>query len=77
MFRRKYFERRQEHNARYPDDLKKIREYLNSIGTLETSEAELEKLYSEFSEDCYSAGWLGLHEETLEHFADWLENYKG
>lgn len=77
MLRRKYFVRHKEYKARYPEDLKKIRAHLESIGSLDTTDAELESLYSKFSSERYCAGWSVLRFEflndILEEFADWLE----
>lgn len=74
MLVRRYFVRADsKHAVSYPEDIKKIREHLTTIGTLDATDTELDTLYSTFSEDCFSAGWLTVSEDILERFAEWLE----
>lgn len=87
----KYFTRNttEEKYIRYPEDVKKIREYLEGIGTLNCTDRELSDLYDDFSDSVYSAGWMNIDATTicynleienyvevsiLEQFADWLED---
>ena len=57
---------------RYPEDMKIIMKYLEAHGTLKIMSSTVESLYSEFSEEKYSAGWIRPDVEILERFADWL-----
>jgi hypothetical protein len=61
------------YNFDYPADMEKILQYLNTHGKLQVSDATVERLYRDFS-DTRCAGWLGPDEDTLEAFADWLED---
>lgn len=57
---------------KYPEDMKKILEYLQAFGQLNIQPATVEDYYFEFSEEKYSAGWIGVNLLTLEEFAEWL-----
>lgn len=56
----------------YPEDMQHILSYLESRGTLNVSVLELEKLYRDFSEECYCAGWMMIDDEVLLAFMRWL-----
>lgn len=62
-------------NFTYPDEMKRILDYLDEHGTLFVSGATVEKLYYEFSEDRYCASWLCVDDHVLAEFADWLNKY--
>lgn len=62
-------------NFTYPDEMKRILDYLDKHGTLFVSGATVEKLYYEFSEDRYCASWLCVDDRVLAEFADWLNKY--
>ena len=86
----KYFTRHttEKKYIRYPEDVKKIREYLEGIGTLNCTDMELSDLYYEFSDSILPGGWIDIDTTTLcydlnrecvqvsilEQFADWLED---
>lgn len=55
----------------YPEDMEKILKYLNENGKLYVSPKTIENYYYDFSWT-YAAGWLGVNEEILEEFADYL-----
>ena len=58
----------------YPEDMKKIIEYLESIGRIYITYKELEGYYYKYSESlCCS--WRIVDEDSLEEFADYLEKY--
>lgn len=57
----------------YPDDMAKIMNYLNERGRVLVSAKTIESLYEDFSERA-CAGWLCVHDETLEEFEEWLTN---
>ena len=59
----------------YPEDMQKILNYLNENGTVYVSGEAIEKLYRQFSDDMYCAGWMGVSEERIEEFANWLEDH--
>ena len=69
------YERNPDFGFDYPEDMKLILNYLNEHGTILTSELTIERLYREFSDLKYCAGWMGVNEQMLEEFEDWLENY--
>lgn len=65
----------EKHSSRdfdYPDDMKRILDYLNEHGTLLVKPLTIEKLYYEFSRD-HCACWLYVDDDVLEEFADWLD----
>ena len=59
--------------SEYPEDLKKIRDYLEGIGELKCSDRKLDMLWRDFSDECYCASFLSPDNDTLERFANWLE----
>lgn len=56
----------------YPCQMEKILGYLSKHGTLIVPGTVVEKLYRDFSDECFAAGWMDITEEILESFADWL-----
>lgn len=58
----------------YPEDVKKIREYLEEIGTLEATDVEIDDYWGLYSDEKFCAGWMGVNEDLLDMFADWLES---
>lgn len=60
----------------YPDEMQKILSYLHSNGMLFISEEQVERLYRDFSEEKYVAGWMTVNKYILESFADWLSEYE-
>ena len=58
--------------------MKRILDYLSEHGTLHVSGSTVEEMYSNFSEDRYCAGWMGVVGSAgvdftlLEEFSDWL-----
>lgn len=57
----------------YPEDVKKIMDYLEKHGEIHVSVDTIVNLYYTFSDDEYCAGWIGVDEDTLRHFAEWLD----
>lgn len=47
------FKRKQEEDycIQYPEDVKKIREYLEKIGTLEATDAEIDDYWGQYSDE--------------------------
>ena len=72
----KAFERKKVFSFRYPDEMEKILNYLNTVGKIFVSPKKIEELYEDFSEEKYCASWMGVNDELLEQFADWLEDYE-
>lgn len=70
------FKRKQKEDycIQYPEDVKKIREYLEKIGELEATDAEIDNYWSLYSEERFCAGWMDVNEDLLDMFADWLES---
>ncbi len=65
----------EKHNSKdfdYPDDMKRILDYLNEHGTLLVKPLTVEKLYHDFSKDRYAV-WLYVDDDVLEEFANWLD----
>ena len=56
----------------YPEEMEKILDYLNKWGNLQISGKEVERLYREYSEEVWSAGWIEVHDHILPDFAEWL-----
>lgn len=56
----------------YPEDMAKIMDYLQHRGKLNVQPKTVENYYFDFSEEKYSAGWIGVNLLTLEEFAEWL-----
>ena len=67
------FEKHASQDFDYPDDMKRILDYLNEHGTLLVKPLTIEKLYYDFSEDRYYANWMSVNDNVLEEFADWLD----
>ena len=53
-------------------DMEMILNYLNANGKLNIAPERVEALYEAYSEDVWCAGWMGVSEEILESFANWL-----
>lgn len=53
-------------------DMEMILNYLNVNGKLNITPERVEELYEAYSEDVWCAGWMGVSEEILESFANWL-----
>lgn len=62
-------------NVLYPEDVRRIRQYLNNVGDLTATDEEIDWAWSMFSEDLYFAGWMKVDDRLLEEFADWLEDW--
>lgn len=60
----------------HTEDIKKIRDYLESVGELKCTDRQLFILWDKFS-DTWDASWLSVDIETLEPFAEWLSDYNG
>ena len=68
------FERFNYNRFDYPEDMKKIIEYLESIGRIYITYKELEDYYYKYSHSvCCS--WRIVDKDSLEEFADYLEKY--
>ena len=72
-FKRK---QKEDYYIQYPEDVKKIREYLEKIGTLEATDVEIDDYWGLYSEDMFCAVWMGVNEDLLGKFADWLESHQ-
>lgn len=70
----KVFTRNKEYHFQYPEDMKVIMDYLNSIGEVHVDPDVIEDLYGDFSDQKYAAGWMQIDNTLLEEFADWLED---
>ena len=69
------YEQHSSQDFDYPDEMKRILDYLNEHGTVLVKPLTVEKLYYEFSEDRYRARWLRVDDNVLEEFSNWLDNY--
>ena len=70
------YKRYEKYSFAHPDDMEKILNYLRKHGEILVNDKTIENLYYTFSHVRYSAGWLSVREETLEEFADWLNEYR-
>lgn len=70
----KRFSESDRRNMTYRDDVKCIRSYLESVGTLDATDDEIACMWGRFSEDYYAASWMTIHDELLETFVDYLED---
>ena len=68
----KAYTKRDECTFDYPDEMAKILEYLEAHGTLHDSARTVQSLYRDYSCERWSAGWIGVNDEILEEFADYL-----
>lgn len=63
---------------RHPEDMSKIISYLSEHGEIQVSTKTIERLYEDFSEDSYCAGWMSLDGDfpsvVLVNFAGYLES---
>ena len=59
----------------HPQQMEIVIAYLEDIGTINVSYKTIENLYYEYSESV-CCGWRTVDEESLEEFADWLEEYE-
>ena len=66
------YEKHDSQDFDYPDDMKRILDYLNEHGTLLVKPLTVEKLYHDFSKDRYAV-WLHVDDDVLEEFANWLD----
>lgn len=67
------YEKNSSQDFTYPDEMKRILNYLDKHGTVLVKPLTVEKLYREFSEDEYCASWMCVDDNLLEEFADWLD----
>ena len=63
--------------SKFGDDIKLITDYLNRNGVYPSDAKEVHDLYSIFSEECYSAGWMYIDEDILEKFTAWTIDFCG
>lgn len=56
----------------YPEEMAAILNHLNKKGTLLASGPTVQRLYREFSNEHYSAGWISVSPAILAEFAYWL-----
>lgn len=58
----------------YPDDMKRILDYLNERGKVNVNNSTIESLYYDFSDERYCASWMSVNEGILAEFERWLTN---
>lgn len=60
----------------YPKDIKRLRQFLDTKGYLEATDAELDDLWRDFSDEKYSASFLSVPkddgDERFEDFIDFM-----
>ena len=56
----KAFEYFEKSHFRYPEDMKVIMNYLNQHGKLNIKAKTVERMYEDFSDEYYSAGWMSI-----------------
>lgn len=68
----KVYERNETDNFTYPDEMKRILDYLNEHGKILARPSTIESLYYDFSDERYCASWMCVDEQILEAFENWL-----
>lgn len=71
----KAFERFRATKFDHPADMDIILAYLEDIGKVNVSYKTVENLYYEYS-DSVCCSWRTVDEESLEEFAEFLEDYE-
>ena len=56
----------------YPEDIKKIMNYLEKIGTVNINEDIIRNLWKLYSDDRYCALWLDPTEENMKEFREYI-----
>lgn len=76
----KVYKRYDKYKFAYPEEMKLILDYLSEHGEILVNESTIESLYYDFSDEVYSAGWMGvtgdMGEQLLEQFEEWLNRYE-
>ena len=62
-------------SCNYPEDMATIMRILEKKGEVLVSVDTIEDLYYEFSEKCY-CGWRIVDEESVNEFAEWLDEHE-
>lgn len=62
-------------NCNHPCDMIFIMSLLEDKGEILVSVETLEDLYYEFSDKC-ACGWRTVTEESINEFAEWLDEYE-
>lgn len=68
--------RRHKEKFMYPDDMKRIVNYLKQHGDVFVGDVIIEIMYEQFSEEVYCAGWMEVTDEILKEFEAWLNERK-
>lgn len=68
----KVYVRNEDNKFYYPEDMKTILNYLKERGQVFVKDTTIENLYSRFSDEMYSAGWMSVYDGVLESFENWL-----
>lgn len=77
----KYFaltkETEEDVNYLFPEEMKIILKYLKNHGEVKVTGKEIEDLWMDFSDERYSAFWMGITgsngKQFLAEFAEWLD----
>ena len=56
----------------FAEDIKELREYLNENG-VQLSDKLIDKLYRQYSEEYWAAGWMNIHVAGMNNFLNWLK----
>lgn len=68
----KVYERNEFNDFTYPDEMKRILDYLNEHGKILVKPSTIESLYYDFSDEHYCASWMCVNDQMLEEFEEWL-----
>lgn len=60
----------------FPEDCQKIYDFVKSNSNIELSRNVIEKLWTEFSDDAFCAGFIMPNEDNMKEFIDWVKTYK-
>ena len=67
----KFFNKKED--PKYQKEVNQIRIGLEKLGTVSCTDAELGQAWRDFSDECYCASFLIPDDESIRHFAEWLD----
>ena len=70
----KFFNKKED--PKYQKEVNQIRIGLEKLGTVSCTDYELGQVWRDFSDECYCASFLIPDDESIRHFAKWLDRDK-
>lgn len=71
----KLYKRNKKYQFDYPEDMKKILDYLKKRGEILVEEQYIERAYRQFCDETRCAGWCRPGKGLLIEFEAWLVKY--